>query len=167
MSERVCFDVRGIPAPKGSARAISRGGRAFLVPGSSDVGKRKMQAWSGAVYAAAFQAVQGGRGMFRDAALTVAVVFRMPRPDGHWRKGKHGEALKPSAPAFPSVKPDVDKLARTTLDALTGIVWDDDSRIVVLNVAKVYAAPGQEGASIAVRLRAIGDADIATVEAAP
>lgn len=172
----VVVNVLGMPAPKGSNRAIAIGGRGRLVEGGSDEGKRRMKAWARAVYDAAFQATRGGRGKFIDAPLTVAIVFRMPRPGGHWRKGKHGEALKPSAPTLPSVKPDVDKLARSTLDALTGIVWDDDSRIVMLTVAKVYAAPGQEGASIAVRRREVGDADgllvamteaFAAVEAAP
>lgn len=166
MSEALFLDVLGTPAPKGSSRAIARGGRAIVVPCSSDVGRRKMQAWTAAVYAAAFQTTCGGRGRFVDTALTVAVLFRLRRPDGHWRAGKYGEALKPSAPTFPAVKPDVDKLVRATLDALTGTVWDDDSRIVSLTAAKVYAAPGQEGASIAVRPREIGDADAAVVSLA-
>jgi hypothetical protein len=44
------------------------------------------------------------------------------------------------------------KIARSTLDSATGIVFGDDSRIVALSVAKVYAAPGGEGATITVAL---------------
>lgn len=167
----IAIDVLGTPAPKGSSRAILARGRgrprAVLVPGGSDVNKAALKAWDIAVSAAAaIRLGNVGWPRFVDAALTVTVVFRIARPDGHWRKGKYGESLKPSAPAFPATKPDVDKLARSTLDALTGIVWDDDSRIVCLSVAKVYAQPGQEGACITVRERAVGDADWLTAEVA-
>ena len=37
-----------------------------------------------------------------------------------------------------SVKPDIDKLARAVLDALTGLVIKDDSRIVSLSARKEY-----------------------------
>jgi Holliday junction resolvase RusA-like endonuclease len=80
-------------------------------------------------------------------AIAVELIFRMARPAGHW--GKKG--LRPKAPYWPATKPDADKLARATLDSLTGILFDDDSRIVELSVLKRYAAPGQEGASITVR----------------
>lgn len=150
----ISLDVLGIPAPKGSSRAIVRGKRAVLIPCSSDAGKRKMQTWT-AVVAWKARLATHGKIAFVDAALTVSIVFRMPRPRGHY--GARG--LFPSSPAFPATKPDVDKLARSTLDALTGIVWDDDSRIVVLSVAKVYAEPGREGASIVVTERQVGDVD--------
>ena len=74
--------------------------------------------------------------------------FRLVRPQGQWRpKG----GLKPSAPSAPIAKPDIDKLARSTLDALIGLAFDDDSRIVQLLVTKSYAAPGQEGCFITVQ----------------
>jgi crossover junction endodeoxyribonuclease RusA len=38
-------------------------------------------------------------------------------------------------------KPDIDKLARAVLDALTGILYRDDSEVVRLDVTKRYAAP--------------------------
>lgn len=38
----------------------------------------------------------------------------------------------------PCVRPDVDKLARALLDALTGIAYEDDGQVVELLVRKVY-----------------------------
>jgi Holliday junction resolvase RusA-like endonuclease len=64
----------------------------------------------------------------------VRVAFRLPRPKGHY--GRRG--LRPSAPAYPNVMPDLDKLARAILDALTGIVWRDDAQVVRLDVEKIY-----------------------------
>lgn len=39
---------------------------------------------------------------------------------------------------YPSVKPDLDKLVRATLDSLTGILYDDDSQVIEINARKHY-----------------------------
>ena len=145
------FDVLGTPAPKGSNRAVlnKHTHRAMMIPGGSNTNEHKIYAWNIAVREAAREAC--GRSLntpyFIHAPLIVTILFRMQRPSGHW--GKKG--LKPSAPQYPTVKPDIDKLARTTLDALTGIVFDDDSRIVSLVCTKVFAKPGEEGMGIEIR----------------
>jgi Holliday junction resolvase RusA-like endonuclease len=41
----------------------------------------------------------------------------------------------------PSVKPDIDKLARSTMDALTGLLFADDAQVVELNCSKNYGTP--------------------------
>lgn len=48
--------------------------------------------------------------------------------------------LKPksSKRKHPSVKPDIDKLCRATMDALTGILFADDSQVCELNARKHY-----------------------------
>lgn len=50
----------------------------------------------------------------------------------------------PSVPKkrlFPVVKPDLDKLCRSTLDALTGILFADDSQVVKVDMEKHYGTP--------------------------
>ena len=39
-------------------------------------------------------------------------------------------------------KPDLDKLLRSVLDALTGIVWVDDSQVVIISARKDFGQPG-------------------------
>lgn len=39
---------------------------------------------------------------------------------------------------YPVVKPDIDKLERATLDALTGTVYEDDAQVVTVSKAKRY-----------------------------
>lgn len=139
------FEVRGTPAPKGSARAIMRGGFARLVPSSSDVNRAMQANWVAAVRRAA-----------RDVpliagAVWVSIVFRLERPQSHYGTGKNAHRLKPSAPTWPTTKPDIDKLARCTLDALTEVAFEDDSCIANLHVGKEYATPSQpEGALIVI-----------------
>jgi len=36
------------------------------------------------------------------------------------------------------VKPDVDNLVKLTMDALTGIAWDDDTQVVSVHAHKMY-----------------------------
>ena len=134
-------DVLGLPAPKGSGRAMLIAGRARFIASSSGANARKQAAWLRAIQTAAkdVEVIPG--------PVWVAITFRMPRPAGHYTK--RGE-LRESAPMHPVVAPDIDKLARLALDALTGLAFTDDSRVVWLRVGKQYAVPGRAGASITV-----------------
>jgi Holliday junction resolvase RusA-like endonuclease len=147
---RVVIEVLGTPAPKGSGRAILIAGRARHVPSGSDVNARKLRSWDTALREAAAESVgHVTTPVFVGEPLRLHIVFRLTRPAGHW--GKRG--LRPGAPAYPCTKPDLSKLVRSTEDTLTGIVYDDDSRIVAVAVEKVYADPGREGATIVVERR--------------
>lgn len=166
----ITLEVLGTPAPKGSSRAFIVGkgaaARAVISPGASKVGAAKTKSWEAAVREAASQAsgyvemsghvirlrdappgAPAATYFYRGVPLAIHITFRMRRPAGHW--GKRG--LLPSAPQHPAVKPDIDKLVRSTLDALIGSVIDDDSRVVSLAAVKEWAEPGREGASITVR----------------
>jgi crossover junction endodeoxyribonuclease RusA len=77
------------------------------------------------------------------------LLFRFRRPKGHWNaKGE----LKASAPQTPTTRPDLDKLCRSTLDALTGVLFHDDSQVAFLVASKEYCLPGElEGCQIEIR----------------
>ena len=40
---------------------------------------------------------------------------------------------------YPTVKPDVDNVAKTIMDALSGVVYKDDKQIIQLDITKNYA----------------------------
>lgn len=48
--------------------------------------------------------------------------------------------LKPKSAkrGFPSVKPDLDKLIRAVLDGLTGVAYEDDSQVILIQASKTY-----------------------------
>jgi Holliday junction resolvase RusA-like endonuclease len=151
----ISFEVLGEAAPKGSMRAILIRGRAQLVSGASDVNRRKLRAWSKAVRAAV-TALLGKRThpLYVGTPLEVQLLFKLVRPGGHY--GARG--LLPSAPPHPATKPDIDKLARATLDALTtdadegyAGLYDDDSRIAVLTIEKQWGDPSRQGVVITIR----------------
>lgn len=76
--------------------------------------------------------------------LSMSVVFLFERPKGHW--GKRG--LLPSAPVFHAVKPDVSKLLRSTEDALTAILYEDDARIVMTTGSKRFCVGTEQPGAI-------------------
>ena len=153
MNGPIVFRVIGTPAPKGSPRVITKGkgGRPLPFPKVLKDSKRT-ESWHQAVAGTAEIAMRA-REAFTGEALSVAVVFRLRRPKGHY--GKKG--LRSSAPVYPAVKPDLDKLVRATMDPLEGVVFDGDSRIVLLKAEKQYAALGEaEGAVLTIALRTGG-----------
>jgi crossover junction endodeoxyribonuclease RusA len=125
--------VRGTPAPQGSKQHVG-GGR--MVEMSKAVGP-----WREAVRAET-QLAMNGDGPIGGPAR-VSITFYMTRPRNHYGTGRNAHLVKDSAPAFPTGRPDLDKLARAVLDALTmGGAWSDDSQVVHLNALKLYGQPG-------------------------
>ena len=71
--------------------------------------------------------------------IQVRMQFYFDRPKGHFRKS--GELAK-GAPTFPITKrADIDKAERVVLDALTGVIYRDDSQVVSTRADKFYATP--------------------------
>ena len=136
--------VVGDAAAKGSPKVVTRGRGGVPLPFPRVLkDSAKTYRWERMVATAAMLAMQG-RAPFRDRPLDAQLVFATNRPRGHF--GKRG--LLPSAPLAPATKPDADKLARSTLDALQGVVFDDDSRIVRLDIGKVYVPDGEAGGAL-------------------
>lgn len=122
------ISVHGTPAPQGSKRHVGNG---VMVESST-----KVKPWRSAV---------------RDAAektdtpmmlgpVAIDVTFLLSRPKGHYGTGRNSALIREAAPAHPAVKPDIDKLLRSTLDALTEAgIYRDDAQIVIVGAAKQYA----------------------------
>jgi Holliday junction resolvase RusA-like endonuclease len=66
--------------------------------------------------------------------VQIAVASGVPPS---WSKKKRSAALNNAV--RPTGKPDIDNLIKTIGDALNGIMWRDDSQIVMLQARKFYA----------------------------
>ena len=73
-------------------------------------------------------------------ALAVRLDVAMAVPAA-WSAKRRAEAL--AGAVKPAVKPDVDNLSKTILDALNGVLWRDDAQVVDLHITKRYAAEPQ------------------------
>jgi len=142
---RIAFEVPGIPVAKGSARAFVVGKRAIV----SQTNAARQRPWASAITLQARDAMQAaGLALFR-GPVRVGLRFWMPRPKAHYRTGRHAGELRPDAPTDHASKPDLDKLERLVLDALTGVVWVDDGQ--VSSFSFLYKAYGpQPGVGIEV-----------------
>lgn len=145
----ISFFVSGLPQPAGSKRgfAMKRKGMGWTDANGKFAGRviitdanAKSRDWKGTVSQEAAIAMASVNLPFERPVLTgpleLCVTFQMPRIKGHYRS--NGE-LKPGAPKFHTVRPDATKLLRGVEDALTGIVWADDSQIARQTVEKIYA----------------------------
>ena len=134
----VQFNVIGEPKPKGSTRGFVRGGRVVITNACTTA-----RPWEQAVHwAAREESSQRGQSPIT-TPVAVDVHFVMPRISSLARKRTnvpHGK------------RPDLDKLTRNTLDALTGVLFIDDAQVARLHVTKRYADPAEPaGATITVR----------------
>lgn len=135
---RVEFVVRGTPVPQGSKTVYA--GRAV------DANAKKLRPWRRAIATAARDAAGD---VMLEGPVQVVAHFYVPRPKGHYGAGRNAGRLRPSAPRYPAVKPDLDKLVRALLDGITdGGAWNDDAQVVHIAARKVYAAGDASGVTV-------------------
>ena len=125
----ITLRIDGNPAPQGSKsfKGHARNGRAILVESSQNV-----KPWRATIAAAMRWKMRGQTP--HHGPTHINLEFIMPRPKS---------APKRSTP--PATKrPDIDKLARAVLDAITGIAIADDSQITRLHATKRIAEIGEK-----------------------
>lgn len=145
--DAVAFTVYGSPRTAGSKRAfaVRKGGKRIdgKMVGGTFTGRvavsddnPKSAGWKDKVAQVAGE-VMAGRPVM-EGPVMLGLRFYLLRPKGH--VGKRG--LRPKAPAFHTIKPDVLKLARAVEDALSKVVYRDDSQIVDYDrLGKRYGSP--------------------------
>ena len=138
------LDIAGIPVPAGSKTAIRMGERIVMVPaGLTPRLQQRRRDWHSAVELAGTQAA--GPGKVRKDALSLSIVFVMPRPKHHYGTGRNRGIIKERfVSARPTGKPDTTKLLRCVEDRLTGILWYDDAQIVMQMASKQYTKQGED-----------------------
>lgn len=156
------FTVAGQPGTKGSSKAfivppintleridkaranMARGGNPPRAIITNDAGE-SAKTWASVVSDAARVALDGGK--LLEGPLGVHVKFYLQRPRAHYRPNG---PLRPNAPTHVATRPDIDKYLRSTLDALTGVLFTDDSQVALLLGEKLYTNDGRTGAVIEV-----------------
>lgn len=151
----LAFTVYGTPGAQGSKRYVGHG---IMVESS-----KRVKPWRQDVKAAAEAAIEAweqrqplAAGTWHpiDGAVDVSVTFCWPRPKSHYRTGRNADLLRDNAPTHPTSRNlgDIDKLLRSTFDALTSAgVWVDDALVVTVMASKAWCDPGQRpGATVSV-----------------
>lgn len=129
----ITFTVHGVAQPKGSMRAFTPPGMKFPIVTDSN---RNAKSWAQLVAHAADTALAqspDGHPQLLQGPVRVSVAFYLPRPKKFNKRG---------VPVAHLTAPDLDKLLRSVLDALTAVVWHDDSQVVEVIAQKRYADVG-------------------------
>jgi crossover junction endodeoxyribonuclease RusA len=114
------FSVYGIPKAQGSVRAFKN----IIVQGGSKEGRIAQASWRTLIVDAARRACFSPL----EGPVYVSMTFYLPKPKS-----------TPKSVLWPGKKPDLDKLVRAAADAMSTIVYHDDSQIVHMMASKRYA----------------------------
>ena len=123
--------VEGNPVPQGSFRHVGNGRIIAANP--------KLNTWRDTI---AWQVAQQTHHRLIDGSIRVDLVFTLPRP----------KSVPMSVRERPTVKPDLDKLIRSVLDAISleryCQILLDDSYVTDIHAAKRYADHNSPGVQI-------------------
>jgi Holliday junction resolvase RusA-like endonuclease len=118
----ISYFIEGEPAPQGSKTGFVKNGRVVMVESS-----KKVKPWRVAVTEQTARYMSWETLNPLDTPVEIALVFYLPKPKSVKRQ-------------WPSVKPDLDKLIRSTFDGLTtGGLYSDDALVIAVSASKEYA----------------------------
>jgi crossover junction endodeoxyribonuclease RusA len=124
--ESITITVYGTPGPQGSKRHVGNG---RMVESSA-----KVKPWREAVIWAA-----RGVGGKIPGPVGVDITFTLPKP----------KSAPKTKRTWPDRKPDIDKLVRSTFDALTSAgAIEDDARVVNVSAYKVFPGEGPDALDV-------------------
>lgn len=112
--------VKMKPVSQGSVQAITVNGKARVIHHKS----KELYEQRGIIQELYHE--EGGEKI--DGAVALDLTFSFIRP----------KSVKEKKRPYMTVKPDIDKLTRAVLDALTHHAYDDDCQVVSLHVCKLY-----------------------------
>jgi|SRR6266850_3262278 len=143
------FTVVGTPIPQGSLKAFMPKGWTRPVLTADN---KKTKPWRQLVAVACQRELRGDLPAGNGVPMRVELEFYFDRP----------QSVKKWADK--TTKPDIDKLARSILDALTGVAFEDDSQVTELRCVKAFGSPArveivvEEALPPAVRLAPVQEA---------
>ena len=132
---KVSFTVIGTPQPQGSSRAfVPKGWKRAIITSDNS----KLKPWRQEIAGTAQIAMSESKiGLLEDVPLCVEASFFFGKPKSAKKSLRHK-----------ITKPDIDKLLRGLCDALSGIVFRDDSQIVRCIVSKGFGIPSRVEVSV-------------------
>lgn len=120
----ISFQVHGLPVPQGSTRAYVVNGKPIITTTAKGL----------ALWRRLVADVAQGHAPKEpwDGPVGIEVHFGLPKPKSAPKRVR----------VWPDKRPDLDKLTRAVLDALSYVVFADDSQVVELRATKDYGVPG-------------------------
>jgi Holliday junction resolvase RusA-like endonuclease len=126
------FTAYCTPQPQGSSRAFVIGGKARITSANAKLKPFRQAVTSEAIecaYAEGHAVDERGAFFGKHVPVRLVLEFTFRKPPSLSKKRVHQV-----------VKPDLDKIVRATGDALTGVIYHDDSQVVEIVARKRYGA---------------------------
>lgn len=123
---QISFFVAGNPVPKGSFRAFNNGGHPVITNNNPRTKDWEMR------IAHEAQANIGDWPPCYDGAVQISAFFGFTRPKSVKKTALHTK------------RPDTDKLLRSVLDGITGVLIKDDSQVVLIKDCGKHYVDEQE-----------------------
>jgi Holliday junction resolvase RusA-like endonuclease len=150
-----------IPRRRDGSMVTRRDGAPMVV--TKDTNPKQEQAQRDLATTALVARSEAGEGVWL-SPVVVTMRFYFDRNKGHYGTGRNAGVIKESAPAHPVTAPDLDKLERQVLDALTGVIVRDDQQVVQALSSKHYVE-GDQPARTEVEVSAIEQQTVGMVVA--
>lgn len=123
------FSIRCLPIAQPRPRATSGFGGHARIAGFDH--RHPITAFKEAIRQAA---EKGFPGPLLECPVSVKVVLCFPRP------GRLIWKTKPMVREWHDCRPDAENVGKAVLDAITGVIWKDDSQVAHLDIKKFYCA---------------------------
>jgi crossover junction endodeoxyribonuclease RusA len=137
------FTIFGVPQPQGSTRAfLPRGWTRPVITSDNP----KVKPWRQELAQTATVAMHecGEQMAGRGVPISITLKFYFEKPKSERKAAIHK-----------TTKPDLDKLLRAVLDALTGIAYVDDSQVTDCRTSKVFGSPARLEVQISTLVEAV------------
>ncbi len=134
ISKTIHLFIPGNPVPQGRPRACIRGKHASVYEDAKSKDWKKtiaVHAWAYIRECSPGEKWHQSAWQLIDTAIKLNVEFRLLRP----------KSVSVKKRPDPITRPDLDNYVKAVKDALTGVLWRDDSQIIELEAKKVYDNP--------------------------
>lgn len=138
-TEPVTLEVYGVPQPQGNKTGFYNKslGRVVIVEGRRPDARRAFASWRQGVDETAQRYQEAHAIALCDQPVRLTLAFYLPRPQS-----------APRRRIWPDTRPDLDKLTRAVMDAITGTLITNDARVCELRVTKHFAGERPPGCTI-------------------
>ena len=143
--------IDGVPTPKARGRAVKhKNGIRVYNPNAN--GERTFR-WT--IKQLMGGLIKNNETYFQKRFVEVHLLFEFRRPTSHFtNNNREVGILKADVPRFPRVC-DLDNLAKFVLDALNGLLYDDDSQVVMLTIIKQWSFNHESPGTTILRVSAV------------
>ena len=138
----------GVPQGKGRPRSVRARKKPYTPKKTIAYEHRVRTALLMAYFRAEGRAMSGEKSLFGAEAIDAEILAYYPLPKNCSKMAERRMNLGLSRP---TKRPDLDNIAKSILDALNHLAYDDDSQVVKLTVNKFYCRAGEERAEITIR----------------